>query len=228
MNVEVLYRPSYAVAQVSLAGRESVTAESGAMVSMSAGVEVETKTRGGLLKSLTRSVLGGESFFINTFQAGGSGGEVLLAPPLPGDIHTYALGGSRGLLVQSGSYLASSESVELDTQWGGAKTFFAREGLFMLRCSGNGDLVLSSYGAIHQVTVEAGATYTVDTGHLVAFDQRMDFNVRRVGGLRSSVFSGEGLVADLSGPGEVFLQTRSEDAFLSWLLPKIPKRESSD
>ncbi|HZW05123.1 MAG TPA: AIM24 family protein, partial [Anaerolineaceae bacterium] len=86
MQVEILYRPSYAVAKVSLNPNQAIRAESGAMVSMSAGVQVETQMRGGLLKSLARSVLGGESFFTNTFQASASGGEVLLAPTMPGDV----------------------------------------------------------------------------------------------------------------------------------------------
>ena len=227
MNVEVLYRPSYSIAKVALEPGETINAESGAMVSMSADVQVETGTRGGFLKSLARSALGGESFFINKFTAGGQGGEIMLAPPLPGDVQAVDLANA-SLMVQSGSFLASSEGVEVDTKWGGAKTFFAREGLFMLRCQGQGDLVMASYGAMHEIQLAEGESTTVDTGHLVAFTEGMQFDVRRVGGLRSTLFSGEGLVVDLTGPGTITLQTRSEDAFLSWLIPKIPKRSDSD
>ncbi len=226
MNVEILYRPSYSVARVALGPGEVITAESGAMVAMSAGMEIQTGTRGGILKSLTRSLLGGESFFMNTFTAGSNGGEILLAPSLPGDVLMQSLH-SDSFLVQSGSYLAASAGVEVDTKWGGAKTFFASEGLIMLRCSGDGELILSSYGAIHEVELESGQTYTVDTGHLVAFGQDMPFNVRRVGGMKSSLLSGEGLVVDLQGPGRVLLQTRSEDAFLAWLIPKLPHERKS-
>jgi len=66
----------------------------------------------------------------------------------------------------------------------------------------------------------------VDTGHLVAFTEGMGFKVRAVGGLKSTLFSGEGLVVDLTGPGKVLIQTRSEDAFLAWLIPKLPKQQS--
>lgn len=227
MQVEVLYRPSYSVARVRLGPEEAVVAEGGAMVAMSEGVGIETTTRGGLLKSLARSLLAGESFFVNRYRAPSQGGEVLLAPALPGDVLARDLT-DETLLVQSGSFLASSEGIEVDTKWGGARTFFASEGLIMLRCSGTGTLVLSSYGAIHEVDLAEGQRYTVDTGHLVAFSERMGFKVRRVGGLKSSLLSGEGLVVELSGPGRVLLQTRSEDAFLAWLIPKIPKRESRD
>ncbi len=227
MQTEVLYRPSYSIARVTLAANETVRAESGAMVGMSAGVTIETKMQGGLLKSLARSVLGGESFFVNTFHAGTAGGEILLAPSLPGDVFTLELTGE-SLLVQSGSYLASSDGVETDTKWSGAKTFFGGEGLIMLRCTGTGSLALSSFGAIHEMELAIGQTYTVDTGHLVAFTEKMGFRVRAIGGMKSTLFGGEGLVVDLNGPGRVLLQTRSQGAFLDWLLPKIPKQSSGN
>lgn len=225
MKVEILFRPSYSIAKVLLDSNEAVIAESGAMVGMSADIQVETKMRGGLLQSLARSVLGGESFFVNTFRSGARGGELLLAPTLPGDVFTTELT-NETYLVQSGSFLASSEGVVTDTKWSGARTFFGGEGLIMLRCSGVGTLILSSYGAIHELDLAAGETYTVDTGHLVAFSERMGFKVRAIGGLKTTVLGGEGLVVDLTGPGRVLLQTRSEGAFLNWLLPKIPKRSS--
>jgi uncharacterized protein (TIGR00266 family) len=227
MEVNVQHRPSYALAVARLDANEPIQVEAGSMVGMSAGVGVETKARGGLLKSLARSMLGGESFFINTYRAPSQGGRVMLAPALPGDITVRQLE-QETLLVQSGSYVASSEDVDVSTAWGGAKTFFAREGLILLRITGTGTLVLSSYGAIEEMELAEGETFTVDTGHLVAFSDRLGFNVRRVGGLKSTLFSGEGLVVDLSGPGRFWMQTRSEDAFLTWLIPKLPRRESSD
>ncbi len=225
MQVEILYRPSYSLGVIRLAPNEEIRAESGAMVSLSQGVVVETKAVGGILKSLARSVLAGESFFQNTFRAPANGGEVTVAPALPGDVFVLELR-NEGLMVQSGSYLASETSVTLDTKWGGAKTFFASEGLIMLRASGTGKLLLSSFGAIHEVNLGAGEIYTVDTGHLVAFSEGIGFKVRRVGGLKSTFFSGEGLVVDLTGPGRVLLQTRSMDSFLNWLVPKLPKQSS--
>lgn len=225
MQVEILYRPSYSLGVIRLEPNEEIRAESGAMVSLSQGVLVETKAAGGILKSLARSVLAGESFFQNTFRAPANGGEVTVAPALPGDVFVLELR-NEGLMMQSGSYLASETGVNLDTKWGGAKTFFASEGLIMLRASGTGKLLLSSFGAIHEVNLRAGEIYTVDTGHLVAFTEGIGFKVRRVGGLKSTFFSGEGLVVDLTGPGRVLLQTRSMDSFLNWLVPKLPKQSS--
>jgi uncharacterized protein (TIGR00266 family) len=221
MQTDILYRPSYSLTRLVLAPNEEVRVEGGSMVSMSADVTLETKAEGGLLKSLARSVLGGESFFVNTYRASASGGEVNVAPSLPGDMAALQLSGET-LLVQSGSFVACEKSITLDTAWGGAKTFFASEGLIMLRATGTGQLILSSYGAIHEMNLTAGQRYVVDTGHLVAFSANIGFQVRRVGGLKSTLFSGEGLVVDLTGPGRVLMQTRSTDAFLSWLIPKLP------
>jgi uncharacterized protein (TIGR00266 family) len=226
MDIDIQYRPSYSLGLVKLAPSEAIFVEGGAMVGMSAGMTLETKAKGGVLKSLARSVLGGESFFVNTYRAPAEGGEILLAPTLPGDMVIRPMQGET-LMVQSGSYVASSEGIELDTKWSGAKTFFAREGLFMLRASGSGTLLISSYGAIHEMELASGQSYTVDTGHLVAFSDGMGFKVRRVGGIKSTIFSGEGFVVDLTGPGRLLMQTRSEDSFLSWLIPKLPTQSSS-
>lgn len=226
MKVEILYRPSYSLAKIILSGNEGVQAETGAMVGMSAGVQIETKMRGGLLKSLARSMLGGESFFINVFRAPDSGGELLLAPTMPGDVFAMTLSGGQEYLVQSGSFLAASEGIETDTKWTGAKTFFAGEGLIMLRCVGAGDLVLSSYGAIHEIDLAPGQTFTVDTTHLVAFPSNVGFRVRMIGGMKSTLLGGEGIVVDLTGPGKILLQTRSLGAFLAWLIPQLPKQSS--
>jgi uncharacterized protein (TIGR00266 family) len=225
MQVEITYRPSYALAVVSLGADESVQAEAGAMVSMSPGMAIETKAKGGLIGALKRSVLGGESFFMNTYRAPGGGGQITLAPALPGDMAVMELR-DETLMVQSGSYVGSSEGVDIDTKWSGAQTFFAREGLIMLKCSGSGTLILSSYGAIHEMELGPGESHIVDTGHLVAFTDGMGFSVKRIGGVKSTLFSGEGLVVDLTGPGKVLLQTRSDDAFLSWLIPRLPKQSS--
>ena len=124
------------------------------MLAMTPGIAMETSTQGGMFKGLKRAVLGGESFFMNTYTSQHDGSELYLAPALSGDIVAWPLQGT--LFVQSGSYLASSSGIEVDTKWGGGKTFFSSEGLFMLRIAGQGDLLLSSYGAIHAIDLQAG------------------------------------------------------------------------
>ncbi|MFB6353857.1 MAG: TIGR00266 family protein [Halobacteriales archaeon] len=223
MDATVDHRPSFALLTVDLDAGESVRAEAGAMVAHDDGIDVETSTSGGLLDSVKRSVLGGESFFQNTYTAR-EPGTVSFAPPLPGDVVRHDLAGEP-LFVQSGAFLASAAALDLDTAFGGAKTFFGGEGLFLLELSGTGPAFLASYGAIQARELAPGERFVVDTGHVVAFESSTTFDVRRVGGLKSTLFSGEGLVCDFEGPGRVWLQSRSQDAFLAWLVPQLPSQQ---
>jgi uncharacterized protein (TIGR00266 family) len=225
MQVEVLASPSFAFATVTIPPGGEVHAEAGAMAAYSDGVEVETTARGGVMAGLRRSVLGGESFFINTFRAP-AGGTVAVAPALPGDMTVIPLDGTQALLVQSGSWIASDPGVEVDTKWGGSKTFFSGEGLFLLRCTGHGDLLASSYGAILTRTLAPGEGYTLDTGHVVAFDESVRYEVHKAGGWKTTVLGGEGLVTRFEGPGRLWLQTRSPQDFVGWLVPKLPSQRS--
>ncbi|VAV99627.1 DUF124 domain-containing protein, partial [hydrothermal vent metagenome] len=205
---------------------ESIQTEGGAMVSMDSGITIETKAKGGILKSLGRSVFGGESFFMNTYRTE-TGGTIRLAPSLPGDMMVLDIHPETPIKLQSGGYIASTEGVEIDTKWSGSKTFFASEGAIMLGISGRGQLVMASFGALDEWTLGPGETYTVDTGHLVSMTADIGFKVRKVGNWKSTLFSGEGLVVDLTGPGTFTTQSRSQDAFLSWLIPRLPSSNTS-
>jgi uncharacterized protein (TIGR00266 family) len=222
IDYRILYRPSYSLAEVQLNPEQKITVEGGSMVYMSPNLEILTEAKGGVFGALKRSVLGGESFFMNTYTSKGGPGVIGLAPPLSGDVIYRELNGET-LFVTSGCYMASDPDVIIDTKFGGTKTFFAREGLFLLKLEGTGYTFMSSYGALHEVELKSGERFVVDTGHIVAFDHAVTWDVKRIGGLKSTLFSGEGLVAEFSGPGKIYTQTRSEDAFLSWLIPKLPK-----
>jgi uncharacterized protein (TIGR00266 family) len=226
MKTEISSSPAFAIATIYLDPDESVLAEAGTMLAMSTNVDISTSTKGGILKGLRRSVLGGESFFLNTFTATGPDAHVIVAPPLPGDIVTWPLNGET-VFVQSGSYLAAPATVDVDSKWGGAKTFFSKEGLFLLKCSGHGELIVSSFGAIQQLDLAPGQTYVVDTGHMVGWEEGVRYEVHKAGNWKSTILGGEGLVVRLTGPGRAFLQTRSTDAFVQWLAPLLPKPNNS-
>lgn len=221
MQIDIQHRPSYSLAIVQLAPNERIRAESGAMVSMSASVNIETKAEGGIFKSLSRAALGGESFFQNFYQAGPQGGEVTLAPELPGDITLIELRGET-LMVQAGSYLASENGIDLNAKIS-MKAFLSAEGISMLEAQGNGKLLVSSYGAVYERTLAAGEKYIVDTSHLVAFDATLNVVPRTAGGLKATLLSGEGLVVELTGPGRLYIQTRSPKALIDWIIPQLPK-----
>lgn len=226
MEVTIKHRPDSALAVVMLAGNEFIKVEPGAMVSHTDGIEVETKSEGGFLGGLKRMVAG-ESFFQNTYHAPSNGGEITLAPSLPGDMLTLDITSGADFLLQSGAYIASESSVMMDSSWGGAKGFFGSGSIVLLRVSGQGKVIASSYGAIEERMLQPGQKYIVDTGHIVGFDATVSFQVQKAGSWKSTILGGEGLVCHLTGPGRVLMQTRSEGAFLGWLIPKLPKASSN-
>ena len=152
MDVQVRHTPSFAVVRCTMAGGEAVRAESGAMMATSDGVAVEAKMQGGLMKSLKRSMLGGESLFITTYTAPPQGGWVDCAANLPGDAVVRTVGGGKTLNISRGAFLVCEAGVEIDTQWGGFKNLVGGEGGFLVHASGEGEVVAACYGALDTIT----------------------------------------------------------------------------
>lgn len=231
MQIEINHRPAYAMAKVVLDAGESLVAEGGAMVSMDTHVQIETSAAkkdsggglmGGLMSGLKRLVAG-ESFFQNTFTAQGAAGSVTLAPKHVGDVVDYTMDGSCGLVLQSTAYLCSAPTVEIDAKWGGSKSFFGGEGLFMLKASGQGPIVFNSFGAIKEIDVTGD--FIVDNGHIVAFEDTLSFTNTKFGsGFLQSILGGEGLVCRFSGSGKLWIQTRNPQGFGEALASKLPLR----
>src|SRR5687768_5108856 len=121
-SYEVLHQPSFSLAVVKLQPEQSILAEAGAMVSMSANVELQSQMKGGLFGAIKRAA-GGESAFVSTCTARGGPGEVTFAPGAPGDIAAIEMA-NQSFFVRSSSYLAGDASLTVDTKWGGAKSFF--------------------------------------------------------------------------------------------------------
>jgi uncharacterized protein (TIGR00266 family) len=222
MDVSIQFNPAYSLAVVKVAPNETIKVEPGAMVSHTDGMSTETKAEGGLFGGLKRMVAG-ESFFQNTWKAPANGGEITLAPSLPGDMKVIDMSG-KDMLIASGAYVASEMGVTTDASWGGAKGFFGGGGLILLKVSGSGKIVVCSYGAIFERTLAAGERYVVDTEHIVGLDASVQFSVQKSGSWKATILGGEGLVCQLTGPGRVLMQSRSTGAFLGWLLPKIPSK----
>ncbi len=228
MQFEILHRPAYALAVVSLDDGETVVAEAGAMVSMDTNVSMETtaakKKDEGLVKGLfagLKRMVAGESFFQNRFTAGGAG-KVTFAPTHVGDINVHEIN-AVGLMLQSKSYLCSGTEVDVDASWGGAKSFFGGEGMIMLKATGSGPIAFNSFGGVKELDIDG--EYVVDTGHIVAFEDTLTFKVGKFGGgWKAFLFGGEGLVCNFSGSGKLWIQTRNPQGFGEAIGPKLPMR----
>ncbi len=189
------------------------------MVYMDEGLEVKTQMGAGVLSALARKFFGGESVFWNTYTAR-SDARLGIAPSFAGDIRKIELK-QETLILQKGAYLCSTGNIQLKTRWGGMRSFFSREGFFLLEASGTGDLFFSSYGALFQKEIHG--EYILDTGHLVAFEPTLDFEVQTTGGLKSTFFSGEGLTMRFKGSGSLWLQTRVRKGLVSWIMSFLPR-----
>ncbi len=226
MEIELLKSADSRIAKVILAPNEALIAQAGCMVAMSENMGVDTTLRqgrgGGILGGLKR-LLGGQSLFLSVFQAVRSEAEIFIAPRLLGDILVYEMR-NRELVIQSGSYLACSESVDIDLGWQGFKSLFAGESIFWLSATGRGKVILSSFGAIYEVDVDG--EYIVDTGNIVAFETTLNFTVTKPPGSSwiSTFLGGEGFVCRFKGRGKLFCQTHSPRNFGLAIGPKLPPR----
>ncbi len=220
-----MHGPGNAAAKLQLQANEQCTAEGGAMIAMSGDMNITTTThkkkKGGILKAVKR-MLAGESFFINHFTAGANGGEVWVSTTLPGDMMEYDLD-NENLIVQGGSYVASEPDVNIDLGWQGFKSFLSGESIFWLHLNGKGKVVLNSFGAIYPIEVDG--EHIVDTGHIVAFNETLDFSITKAGkSWMSSILGGEGLVCKFKGKGTVWCQSHNANGFGKILGPMLRAR----
>ncbi len=230
MQVEITARPAASVARVRLDPGETLTAEVGAMIAMSPRIEVQTTSRargggGGIMKGLKR-IFSGESFFLNHFTAQEPGQEIIVGPSLAGDIVHHTMRGGT-LIVQGSSWLASAAGIHIDTSWQGfGKALFSGEWMFWVKCSGQGDLLLNSFGQIYEVDVDG--SYVVDTGHIVAFEDSLSFRIGKAGeSWIGSFLGGEGLVCHFSGKGRLFCQSHNPPSFGRYLGPLLKPRKGA-
>ena len=231
MKFDVKYKPSYALLVASLEQGEAITAESGAMTYMDPTIEIRTRKREkSLLGSLGLKLIGGQSFWVNDFTATNGSGEIAFAAAPVGDIERLDVAPGKGYIIQKSAYIASTPNIDLDVKWEGFTKGLFGQGLFMLKATGNGPLFINTFGAIDTHTLQAGQTLIVDNFHLVGFSDTCTYKVTRLGGLKETFLSGEGLVTRITGPGEIYIQTKNLQEFTEWLWtilgPKVASTRS--
>jgi uncharacterized protein (TIGR00266 family) len=213
---------------VKLGPNESITAEAGAMTYMDPNIDVQTRRREkSILGTLGLKLIGGQSFFVNDYRAQQGLGEVAFVSAPVGDIETLEVKPNQGYIVQRSSYIASTQNVDLDVKWQGFTKGLFGQGLFMIKVSGDGSLFINTFGAIDKHTLKSGETLIVDNFHLVAFSDTCDYKVKKFGGLKSTLLGGEGLVTEIRGPGDVYIQTKNLREFVEWLWTLLEPRVRS-
>lgn len=227
MNIEIQHGPGNAAARVRMAAGEHLTAEAGSMIAMSGGLSLTTSTHkrdsGSALKAIKR-MFSGESLFLNHYNSAANDSEVWLATTLPGDMMIHELSGNT-IIVQSGSFVACEEGIDMDMSWQGMKTLFSGESLFWIKLSGKGKVVLNSFGAIYPIDVQNEVI--IDSGHIVAFEDTLTFEISKAGkSWMHSFLGGEGLVCRFKGKGRVWCQSHNPGSFGSTLGNRLKPRKS--
>ncbi len=222
MKYEIKYRPSYSLLAVDLDQGDAITAEAGSMTYMDPTVEVRTTMREkGFFSTLGIALFGGQSFFVNHYS--GPGKIAFVSAPV-GDIEKLDVSSGAGMIIQKSAYVASTGNLDLDVKWEGFTKGLFGQGLFMLRVHGDGDLFINTFGAIDRHTLDAGETLVVDNFHLVGFTESCSYRVTKFGGIKETILSGEGFVTQITGPGEIYIQTKNMREFVDWLWTLLEPR----
>lgn len=220
--------------EVSLDKGEEILAESGAMVTMDACLELKGKAQGGFMGSLKRAVLQGESLFQQHIYAKGAG-KVLLAPGIPGSIQLLEVG-EKQYRLNDGAFLASDETVSIESksQGMGQALLGGSGGFFVMETEGKGTVAVSGFGSLYSMEVSPGNDVIVDNGHVIAWDKNLEYEVTVttaessgfLGKLLNSQTSGEGLVLRFTGTGTVYICSRNQSSFLGWIFSNTPKSDN--
>ena len=223
MDIQI-HGDAYGIANLVLNYDEKAYVAHGSIAVLSDGIDVRGSFGGdGVVSAFKRHVLGGESLLFTEVHAQIDGVFVSVAPPYPGGVQAVRVNPSNPLFVESGSLLAYAEGVSGNARVDGLRTMLLHEGITLLELSGEGLAAISGCGTIEHVDLEEGQSLIVDTGHLVGFSSSMIYDVGPLGSVAKSITTGEGLVARLTGPGEIFTQTRAPQDLQNWLFPDHPQ-----
>jgi uncharacterized protein (TIGR00266 family) len=217
---------AFSTLEVKLAAGEKFISESGLFVRSTANIDIDVtakpKGSGGLLGGLKR-LMGGDSFFMSTYEAENGPGEVVLAPSLPGEVHVIELDGGSKWQCAGGSFMAAGPDVAIETKFQGLSGLFSGESLFFIEASGKGPLVVTAFGQVREMVVDGDLV--VDTGHVVAFETSIKYSITKAGGSwLSSFLAGEGFVMRFTGRGRALVQSHNPTEFGKTVGPMLPAR----
>jgi len=219
MKYTITHSPSFSQLNFTLSPGDSLKTEAGAMVYMDEAIDVETHLGSGIFSALARKFLGGESMFFNTYTAREEA-RIGIAPEFAGEVVNISLN-NESLILEKGAYLCSDPGIQVKSKFGGLKSLISREGVFLLEAYGTGDLFINSYGSMVKRVVDG--EFILDTGHLVAFEPTLQYEVQKTGGWKSTLFSGEGFTMRFKGSGAVWLQTRVRKGLVDWIMGFLPR-----
>lgn len=231
MNYKILGDSDCPLAEIRLNRGETVKIENGSMAYM-AGVEISGRMNShksglsGVLGAIGRSMTSGESMFITEASAVEDDAVLGIAPAVSGKITRLSVG-QKQYRLNTGAFLACDPSVSyvMKKQSIGKALFGGTGGLFVMETQGEGDILINAYGDLISVDVTPERPVTIDNEHVVAWDADLDYSIQVASGLFGFT-TGEGLVNEFTGNGQVLIQTRNIRSLAETLIPYLPDKSS--
>ncbi|MFV0572089.1 MAG: TIGR00266 family protein [Xanthomarina gelatinilytica] len=237
-----IYGEEMQFVEIELDPQEGVVAESGSFMMMDDGIKMETifgdgssKSKGFLdsILGAGKRILTGESLFMTAFYNNLNGKrKVSFASPYPGKIIPIDLTAFNGKFIcQKDAFLCAAKGVSIGIEFSKrlGRGLFGGEGFIMQKLEGNGKAFVHAGGTMVKKELKAGEVLRVDTGCIIGFTQNVDYDIEFVGGIRNTVFGGEGLFfAKLQGPGAVFIQSLPFSRLAGRVLASAPKGGGKD
>ena len=228
--------------EIELDPQEAVVAEAGSFMMMDQGIEMETifgdgstKDQGflGKMMGAGKRLLTGESLFMTVFYNNISGKKkVSFASPYPGKIIPIDLDRFNGKFIcQKDAFLCAAKGVSVGVEFSKrlGRGFFGGEGFIMQKLEGDGMAFVHAGGTTAVKELAAGEKLKIDTGCIIGFDATVDYDIQFVGGIKNTLFGGEGMVfATLTGPGTVYIQSFPFSGLASRVFAAAPQGGGKD
>jgi uncharacterized protein (TIGR00266 family) len=222
------------ILEITMDAGERLTAEGGDVAWLTPGFNLETSTRfgsggrGGFMSGLKRA-LGGGQLFLTEYTAPPAGGFVAFAAQLPGVIRELRIDAADQFMVQSGSYIASTSDVEVSVglQKKLGAGLFGGAGVVFQKLSGSGTAWVQLAGEIVEYDLQPGQSMLIHPGHLALFRAEMRLEFASIRGVKNKLFGDSLLLAEIHGPGHLWLQSMTPAKLAAAIEPYLPDRSSS-
>ena len=232
-----IYGEEMQYVEIELDPQEGVIAEAGTLMMMDDGIQMQTlfgdgsaKDSGffGKILGAGKRILTGESLFMTAFYNTISGKRnVSFASPYPGKIVPIDLTEYRGKFIcQKDAFLCAAKGVSVGIEFSKrlGRGLFGGEGFIMQKLEGDGMAFVHAGGTMAKKVLQSGETLKVDTGCIVGFTRDVDYDIEFVGGIKNTIFGGEGLFfARLQGPGTVYIQSLPFSRLAGRILASVPR-----
>jgi uncharacterized protein (TIGR00266 family) len=221
------------ILEITMDAGEQLVAEGGDVAWLTSGFTLETSTRfgsggrGGFMSGLKRA-LGGGQLFLTEYTAPPIGGFVAFAAQLPGVIRELRIDAADQFMVQSGSYIASTSDVEVSVglQKKLGAGLFGGAGLVFQKLAGSGTAWVQLAGEVVEYDLQPGQSMLIHPGHLALFRAEMRLEFASIRGVKNKLFGDSLLLAEIHGPGHVWLQSMTPAKLAAAIEPYLPDRSS--